>query len=139
MSISIGHLIGPPLTIGIATTEIKRPSLAKICVHGDLLKKLPHIIRLECGDRLLTFWQELEYEKLPRYCKHCMRLGHDLNDCKLDNPSSSNIHAKHETFVYIAKNKDKQEGKKDAVTEQGGDSNRTQHKTKQKGQTHILE
>lgn len=94
---SIGNLVGQPLTLDLATAELKRPSLAKICVQVDLLKKLPHRVHLDCGEELPPFWQEIVYEKLPKYCAHCMRLGHNVRDCKFANPSSE-VHAQHETF-----------------------------------------
>lgn len=57
--LSIGHLIGKPLTIDNATADLSRPSVARIWAKVDLLKKLPHRIWLECGDSLLGFWQEI--------------------------------------------------------------------------------
>lgn len=62
---SIGRLIGSLLTIDMATANIKRPSLAKICVEIDLLKSLPSRVWLECGDVIPGFWLEIEYDKIP--------------------------------------------------------------------------
>lgn len=65
-------------------------SCAKICIQIDLLKKLPSRLWLECGDSIPGCWQAIEYEKLPKYCKHCMRLGHDVHACMLAHPLAAN-------------------------------------------------
>lgn len=114
----------------IATAEIKRPSLAKIWVQVDLLKKLPHRIRLQCGESLPPFWQEVIYDKLPKYCKHCMRLRQDVKDCKLANPHLSEIHAKHESGSFRAKSTGIKQ--KEIATEQGEGSKIWQQKDKPK-------
>lgn len=36
----IARMIGTPLTIDVATAELSHPSVAKVCVQIDLLKKL---------------------------------------------------------------------------------------------------
>lgn len=47
---SITRMIGTPLTIDIATAELFRLSVAKICVQLDLLKKLPPRVWIEWED-----------------------------------------------------------------------------------------
>lgn len=44
---SIDSLVGVPLTIDMATAEISRLSMAKICVQVNLLKKLPSGVWLD--------------------------------------------------------------------------------------------
>lgn len=83
---SIGRLIRSPLTTDLATADIKRPSLAKICIEVDLLKTLPTRVWLESGDAIPGFWQDVEYDKIPKYCRHCKRVGHDVKECKFANP-----------------------------------------------------
>lgn len=87
---SIRHLIGKPLSIENVIADLSRPSVAHICVEIDLLKKLPHRLWLECGDSIPWFWQDIIYEKLPHYCRHCRRLGHDVTICKQANPPLPN-------------------------------------------------
>lgn len=85
---SIGQLIGSPLTLDMATTNLSRPSVARLCmeVEVNLLTKLPKHIWLVCGDAIPGYWHEIEYEILPAYCKHCKRLGHDIHVCMLAHP-----------------------------------------------------
>lgn len=79
-------MIGTPLIIDMATVDLFRPSLAKVCVQIDLLKRFAFTNWFECGDSILGFWQNIGYERLSKYCKHCMRLGHDVHSCKIDYP-----------------------------------------------------
>lgn len=85
---SIGRMIGVPLTIDMATAELSRSSVAKVCIQVDLFKKLPPRVWIESGDSLPGYWQLLIYEKLLKYYKQCMRLGHDLRSCKIAHPPS---------------------------------------------------
>src|SRR5438270_10788237 len=81
---SIGSQLRKPLTIDAATSEVSCPSVARICVEIDLLKdRLPRAW-VDC-DEYGGFWQDVLYEKLPNYCNHCKRLGHDLPTCKIAN------------------------------------------------------
>src|SRR4051812_2196582 len=92
---SIGRLTGAPLTLDIATAEFKRPSMDKICIQVDLLKDLPKRVWLKCGGNSSGFWQEIVYDKVPQYCKHCQRLGYDISSCLLTQRSNANVHAQH--------------------------------------------
>lgn len=58
---SIARLVGNPLTIDAQTAYLSRPSLAKVCVQVDLLKKLPSRVWLERGDAILGYWQPFRY------------------------------------------------------------------------------
>lgn len=49
-------MIGMPLTIDMATFEIFKPSIAKVCVQIDLLKELTLRVWLKCGDVISDFW-----------------------------------------------------------------------------------
>lgn len=89
---SIARMIGNPLTLDIVAAEFTRLIVARICVEVDLLKRLPNRVRLECGDSIPAFWQEVQYENLPSYCKHCRRhLGHSISACKVANPPTTQI------------------------------------------------
>lgn len=81
-------MILSPLTINMPTAELSRPSVAKVSIQLDLLKKLLTWVWLECGDSLLGFWQTIEYDKVPKYCQHYMRLSYDICPCKTSHPPS---------------------------------------------------
>lgn len=84
---SIDQLIGTPLSIYAATADLSWHSAAKVCVQVDLLKKLPNRVGLACGEVIQGYWQEIQFDKLTHYCKHCRSMGHDINACKIANPS----------------------------------------------------
>lgn len=83
---SIGKHIGSPLTHDSSTAELTHPSVAQFCVEVDLLKRLPQRIWLECGENFPSFWQDVIYEKVPSYYKHCRRIVHDVSSCKMAHP-----------------------------------------------------
>ncbi|KAM3337881.1 hypothetical protein P3S68_032206 [Capsicum galapagoense] len=69
-----------------ATISKTRPSMAKVRVELDLLKS--HLdsvwVGLEDEDLPLRgFTQKLEYEAIPKYCKHCKKIGHTMTNCKI--------------------------------------------------------
>lgn len=78
----IGHLVSSPLSLDIATANLSCPSMARMCIEVDLLKKLSKRIWFECGDEIPGYWQEIEYEQLPSYYKDCKHLSHVLTICK---------------------------------------------------------
>ncbi|XP_059310041.1 uncharacterized protein LOC132061203 [Lycium ferocissimum] len=71
--------VGTPLCLDAATTSRTRPSMTKARVKIDLLK--PRIFEVWVGlededSPLKGFTQKMEYENIPKYCKHCKKLGH---------------------------------------------------------------
>src|SRR4051812_5061445 len=82
---NIGSLLGKPLTLDAPTADLSRPSVARVCVEVDLLKRLPPRLWLDC-EAVDGFWQEVIYEKIPQYCRHCKRLVHDMSVCMLAHP-----------------------------------------------------
>lgn len=102
---SLGQLIGTPLTLDKATIEFKRPSIAKLCVQVALTKDIPCRVWLECGEKRPGYWQEVVYDRIPSFCKHCLRIGHDISMCKFLDPSPSKVHVQHETKIYRKKEK----------------------------------
>lgn len=73
--------VGLPLSMDIATDYRTRPSMAKVRVEVDLTK--PQLKYVWVGQEnetnpLKGFMQKLEYEGVPKYCKHCRRLGHSI-------------------------------------------------------------
>lgn len=77
--------VGTPLALDAATMGRTRPSMAKIRVKVDLLKPLPQSIFVgqEYEDSPLKgYTQKLEYEGVPKYCKHCRKIGHYMINCR---------------------------------------------------------
>nr|XP_018632189.1 uncharacterized protein LOC108948042 [Nicotiana tomentosiformis] len=77
---------GIPLEMDIATRGKTRPSMAKVRLEVDLLKPLLTSVWVGDGDDdspLKGFEQKLEYENVPKYCKHCKKLGHSLINCRV--------------------------------------------------------
>ncbi|OIT35885.1 hypothetical protein A4A49_16517 [Nicotiana attenuata] len=65
----------------IATRGKTIPSMAKVRLEVDLLK--PLLTNVWVGDEdddspLKGFEQKLAYENVPKYCKHCKKLGHSM-------------------------------------------------------------
>ncbi|OIT04497.1 hypothetical protein A4A49_17550 [Nicotiana attenuata] len=77
--------VGTPLTLDVATYGKTRPSMAKVRVEIDLLKSQLESIWVGSEDEdssLKGFVQKLEYEGIPKYCKHCTKLGHNMMNCR---------------------------------------------------------
>ncbi|OIT29172.1 hypothetical protein A4A49_22601 [Nicotiana attenuata] len=75
------RFVGTPLALDAATLGRTRPSMAKIRVEVDLLKSLPDSVFVGQEDDespLKGYTQKLEYEGVPKYCKHCRKLGHNM-------------------------------------------------------------
>ncbi|KAF9598806.1 hypothetical protein IFM89_031474 [Coptis chinensis] len=88
MLIPIASMIGKYLTIDQATLTMSTPLVARICVEIDLSKPLPS--KLKITDPIyMDFWQEVVYDKLPRYCTYCSLQGHNASDCRKLNPNGS--------------------------------------------------
>lgn len=79
-------MVGRPLNLDAPTADLSRPSVARVCIEVDLLKKLSRRIWLKSGDSIPGFWQDIIYEKIPDYCKHYRRLSHEIMNCKHANP-----------------------------------------------------
>lgn len=74
-----------PLALDDSTMGRTRPSMAKIRVEVDLLKSLPQsvFVRQEYDESPLKgYTQKIEYEGVPKYCKHCRKLGHYIVNCR---------------------------------------------------------
>ena len=78
---SIGRTLGAPLKMDAATAILDRPSVARMCIEMDLLKMFPSRIWIGCGNN--GFWQEVIYEKIPKYCLTCLKQGHNHKNCKI--------------------------------------------------------
>ena len=69
-----------------ATASGVRQSVARVCVEIDLLQPLPSRIWIGNGEHS-GFWQQLVPERLPQYCDHCFRQGHDRDTCFVLHPT----------------------------------------------------
>nr|XP_009601640.1 uncharacterized protein LOC104096893 [Nicotiana tomentosiformis]XP_016507924.1 PREDICTED: uncharacterized protein LOC107825566 [Nicotiana tabacum] len=70
----------------VVTRGKTRPSMAKVQVEVDLLKPLLNSVWVGDEDDdspLKGFVQKLEYENVPKYYKHCKKLGHALINCRV--------------------------------------------------------
>ncbi|XP_075075277.1 uncharacterized protein LOC142162671 [Nicotiana tabacum] len=78
--------LGVPLSMDIATNYRTRPGMAKVRVKVDLTKPLVNSIWVGQEEEtypLKGFTQKLEYEGVPKYCKHCRILGHSVLQCRV--------------------------------------------------------
>ena len=69
-----------------ATAFGVRPSVARVCVEIDLGQPLPSWIWISNREHG-GFWQQLIPERLPQYCDHCFRQGHDRVTCFVLHPT----------------------------------------------------
>lgn len=77
---------GTPLALDAATFGKTRPIMAKIRVEIDLTKPLPDSVWVGSEDEkspLKGYTQKIEYENIPKYCKHCRKLGHNMINCRV--------------------------------------------------------
>lgn len=78
--------VGTPLEMDAVTRGKTRPSMAKVRVEIDLLKPQPDSVYVGLIHENVpqtSFMQKLEYEGIPKYCKHCRKLRHMLADCRV--------------------------------------------------------
>ncbi|XP_060182580.1 uncharacterized protein LOC132612301 [Lycium barbarum] len=78
--------VGTPIEIDMVTKTMNRPSMAKIQVEIDLMKPLIHNIWIGTEDDnelLKGYTQKIEYENIPKYCKRCKKLGHNMMECRV--------------------------------------------------------
>lgn len=107
--------VGTPLTLDAATNGRTRPSMAKIRVEVNLLKPLPESVwvGLECDDAPLKgYVQKLEYEGVPKYCKHCRKIGHYVKECRI---------LERENIKEVEKQKERNNGNKNNDETDHGD------------------
>lgn len=73
----IAKLIGNPLRMDQATTHRSVLTKAKVCVEVDASVSPPTSIVVEAGGVLHNV--DVVYDEYPKYCKHCAKLGHEMN------------------------------------------------------------
>ncbi|KAJ6880892.1 hypothetical protein NC652_034041 [Populus alba x Populus x berolinensis] len=64
-----------------------RLSYAKVLVEVNLLSDLPYSIEVTLPNGSILH-QQVVYETLPRFCKHCRKLGHITSSCTKSQPSN---------------------------------------------------
>nr|XP_009770480.1 PREDICTED: uncharacterized protein LOC104221176 [Nicotiana sylvestris] len=77
--------IGTPLEMDLATRGRTRPSMAKVRVEIDQLKNQPYSVyvgQIYKNAPQKDFVQKLEFEGIPKYCKFCRTLGHNMINCR---------------------------------------------------------
>jgi hypothetical protein len=84
----IASVLGKPLQSDRLTSSLSRLSYARVLVEVNLMDDLPPSFqfKLPNGD-ILT--QSVEYETLPKFCKHCKVLNHTTAAC----PSMTSNHS----------------------------------------------
>jgi hypothetical protein len=82
---AIAKAIGLPLRIDEATSDLRRPSEARVCVEIDLECRLPDRVWIE-REKWGGYWQPVVYDKVPYFCFRCRHFGH------MDDKCSSNSH-----------------------------------------------
>ncbi|KAL2541784.1 Uncharacterized protein Adt_02762 [Abeliophyllum distichum] len=82
---ALSKLVGVPLRIDEATTDLLRPSEARVCVEVNLEHKLPDRVWIERGESR-SFWQPVVYEQLPHFCAKCRHMGHLIDKCRAGMP-----------------------------------------------------
>lgn len=82
---AIARLVGNPLRLDAATAALKRPSVARLQVEVDLLNPLHERVWIQMGTKE-GFWQKIEFEDVPSYCRHCWHVGHSESMCHVHNP-----------------------------------------------------
>ncbi|KAF8391802.1 hypothetical protein HHK36_022036 [Tetracentron sinense] len=82
---SIGSILGMVLKIDGPMKTFTRPSVARVCIQMDILKKKnSDRFWLGVGDQ--GRWQQVEYEKKYKFCLKCKKLGHDDTTCLVGKP-----------------------------------------------------
>ncbi|KAG9444330.1 hypothetical protein H6P81_015670 [Aristolochia fimbriata] len=95
---SIASAIGncKVFTMDEPTRKLTRTNVARVCMEVDLVKELPKRVWIGIGDG--GFWQEIQYEKLPSYCKICKLQGHSVQKCKAHGDDRSQEKDKNSTL-----------------------------------------
>ncbi|KAL2517570.1 Uncharacterized protein Adt_13817 [Abeliophyllum distichum] len=79
---ALSKIVGVPLRIDEATTDLLRPSEARVCVEVNLEHKLPDRIWI-VRDESRSFCQPIVYESLPHFCAKCRYMGHIIDQCRV--------------------------------------------------------
>lgn len=87
---SLASAIGKPIHLDMATINKTRPSFARIKVQVDLLFDFPQFVEVEVINENTKESRvekvKIQYDLLPKYCKHCKVQGHYEKECKVLHP-----------------------------------------------------
>jgi hypothetical protein len=81
----ISSVLGKPVQSDMLTSTLSRLSYARVLVEVNLLSDLPYSIEVTLPNGHLL-QQQVVYETLPRFCKHCKILGHLTSTCTKFSP-----------------------------------------------------
>ncbi|KAG8383759.1 hypothetical protein BUALT_Bualt04G0047200 [Buddleja alternifolia] len=121
----VPSLIGKPIKLNEATTEIDNPVVARMCVEINILERLPPDIQIKVAGK--TILLKVQYEGIPQYCRICKHRDHVMAACYPNNgsqedvmptkePDNTQVQAQHKDLHEIL---DRKHGKKPMVeTEQ---------------------
>ncbi|KAG8382235.1 hypothetical protein BUALT_Bualt05G0055800 [Buddleja alternifolia] len=77
----VASMIGKPVKLDEATTDIANPMVARICVELNVLDKLQPDIPIQINGKMIFL--KVQYEGIPQYCKICRHRGHSMAACFL--------------------------------------------------------
>ena len=82
---AIANSVGTPICTDSASTKpmMERTFglFTRVLVDMDITQQLWYKVLVERKN--FAFFVELEYENLPEFCLHCMRIGHNVDYCRL--------------------------------------------------------
>ena len=76
--------MGRPLQVDLATSNLKRPSIAWLLIEFDVAKPLVNCIWIGVDD--FCHWQKVEYDYWPNFCSFCEQIGLLESDFLKKNP-----------------------------------------------------
>ncbi|KAG8389622.1 hypothetical protein BUALT_Bualt02G0248200 [Buddleja alternifolia] len=118
----VASLIGKPLKLDEATTEIENTCVARMCVELNVLEKLQKEIPIQINGK--TQFCKVQYEGIPEYCRICRHRGHSMAACYVNNEKQENGATRNQTEQETEKGEelrallDKKRGKKPIDSQQ---------------------
>lgn len=80
---AIASSVGTPICTDTASakpmTERTFGQFARVLVDMDVTQMLRYKVLVERKD--YAFFVELDYENIPDFCNHCMKIGHHVDNC----------------------------------------------------------
>jgi hypothetical protein len=83
----IASAVGTPIDIDGPTRNRTFGHYARILVDVDLSKKIYDEVLVERDD--FAFMVEIQYERLPLFCRHCYSIGHNITTCRWLKPQEA--------------------------------------------------
>lgn len=81
---AIANSAGTPICTDPASTKpmMERTfgHFARVLVDMDVTQQLRYKVLVERKD--YAFFVDLEYENLPEFCSHCLKIGHHIDECR---------------------------------------------------------